>query len=271
LEPCEAADSHYSLDSSLIAKEIRNWGRIQEKCLPLKVNSPTVLSRSLDFIEMAWQKSDSPETPITSYVLEMATDDGNFKRVYRGLNLSHKVLNLMPSSKYQFRVYATNEFGMGKPSDSVSFSTDTASIQMLPAAITDYSGCHSHHVATNLLDTTPSYWASPDGDFVNNGREPIHWIVFDLGNLRTITEIRLKHRGDAQAPKTLILLFSNNPTGNFTQALSLATQLSPNPQAFGPFKSLRARYWKLVITGNHGARSGSFYILNYVQFIGLPV
>ena len=76
------------------------------------------------------------------------------------------------------------------------------------------------------------------------------------------------------------LLSAVSPEGPWAMVISLTTQLTPNRQAYGPFNTLKGRYFKLVITSNHGAQSKTFpnpdslflgsvfYVMNYIQFIG---
>nr|XP_056712594.1 fibronectin type-III domain-containing protein 3A [Euleptes europaea] len=93
---------------------------------PATPSSPLLLEAGVTWLYLQWAKpSGMPSDEELSYILEMEDEDSGygFQPKYSGDELTCTVKNLKRSTKYKFRVIATNSEGKSNPSDAVDFTT----------------------------------------------------------------------------------------------------------------------------------------------------
>lgn len=90
----------------------------------LKVKTPPLPPRVIEFnvldhtpaLNITWSEWDDGNSPVTMFILEYKTNDGNWKVQYIS-NINYHVLhNVDFNKKYRFRISALNAVGRGKPS-----------------------------------------------------------------------------------------------------------------------------------------------------------
>uniref|UniRef100_A0A8B9LA08 Fibronectin type-III domain-containing protein n=1 Tax=Astyanax mexicanus TaxID=7994 RepID=A0A8B9LA08_ASTMX len=90
--------------------------------------APRLLQRTKSSISLQWRSPNDNGSKITGFCLEYHEGKQSaFKEVYSGLAKQYKVMQLMPSTKYAFRLAAKNDVGMSAFSSVVSCCTASCS------------------------------------------------------------------------------------------------------------------------------------------------
>ncbi|XP_046705382.1 fibronectin type-III domain-containing protein 3A-like isoform X1 [Silurus meridionalis] len=85
---------------------------------------PQFIRHTESSISLQWRSPNDNGSKITGFCLEYQQEKQSaFKEIYRGLAKQYKVVHLMPSTKYAFRLAAKNDVGMSAFSDVLSCCT----------------------------------------------------------------------------------------------------------------------------------------------------
>jgi hypothetical protein len=119
------------------------------------------------------------------------------------------------------------------------------------------------HNSASVVDGNPTtYW--------NSTLTSAAYIIFDLGDYRTISSLRITPIGGSISPRRCFLQRSvTGGIGPFTSVISFTVPSSLSPAA--PTMTVRgfsglARYWKLLILDNYGGHTigiRDFYLDGY--------
>jgi hypothetical protein len=127
----------------------------------------------------------------------------------------------------------------------------------------DSGSSRTLYKSANVVDDNPTtYW--------NSTTKSAAYIIFDLGDYRTITSLRINPIGGTNSPRRCFLQRSiTGGIGPFTSVISFTVPSSSSPAAptttVNGFSGL-ARYWKLLILDNYGGDSigiRDFYLDGY--------
>ncbi|KAG9271910.1 fibronectin type-III domain-containing protein 3A-like isoform X1 [Astyanax mexicanus] len=152
--------------------------------------APRLLQRTKSSISLQWRSPNDNGSKITGFCLEYHEQgkQSAFKEVYSGLAKQYKVMQLMPSTKYAFRLAAKNDVGMSAFSSVVSCCT--ASCSAAPPAPPAPPRLTEAGVTWLSLE-----WSAPCG---SAGRDTLVYIL-EVEEKGLGCGFQLKHRGEEQS------------------------------------------------------------------------
>ncbi|KAL6480058.1 hypothetical protein MHYP_G00110910 [Metynnis hypsauchen] len=151
--------------------------------------APRLIQRTKSSISLQWRSPNDNGSKITGFYLEYHEQgkQSAFKEVYSGLAKQYKVMRLMPSTKYAFRLAAKNDVGMS--AFSAVLSCCTASCSASPPAVPSPPRLTEAGVTWLSLE-----WGTPCG---SASRDTLTYIV-EMEDKESDCGFQLKHRGEEQ-------------------------------------------------------------------------
>lgn len=190
---------------------------------PSAPEMPQITIRSGTHLIATWTEPYANGAPIQEYQLACAADDqnGNFNICYQGITCSAEIKNLIPFTKYYFKVCAINAAGTS-PYSSVTFA-------QTPAAVPNAPKIESHKVTSTNITV---FWKEPE----NNGAPITHYCI-EYGDRLVETEneeleYTIENLSPETAYKIKIKAVNEIGCGAFSHALRATTNpLPPMPPA----------------------------------------
>ncbi|XP_072519123.1 fibronectin type-III domain-containing protein 3A-like isoform X2 [Salminus brasiliensis] len=152
--------------------------------------APRLLQRTKSSISLQWRSPNDNGSKITGFCLEYHEQgkQSAFKEVYSGLAKQYKVMRLMPSTKYAFRLAAKNDVGMS--AFSAVLSCCTTSCAASPPAPPSPPRMTEAGVTWLSLE-----WSAPCG---SASRDTLAYIL-EMEEKGLGCGFQLKHRGEEQS------------------------------------------------------------------------
>ncbi|XP_036425313.1 fibronectin type-III domain-containing protein 3A-like isoform X2 [Colossoma macropomum] len=152
--------------------------------------APRLIQRTKSSISLQWRSPNDNGSKITGFCLEYHEQgkQSAFKEVYSGLAKQYKVMRLMPSTKYAFRLAAKNDVGMS--AFSAVLSCCTASCSASPPAPPSPPRLTEAGVTWLSLE-----WGAPCG---SASRDTLTYIL-EMEDKESDCGFQLKHRGEEQS------------------------------------------------------------------------
>uniref|UniRef100_A0AAR2L2W5 Fibronectin type-III domain-containing protein n=1 Tax=Pygocentrus nattereri TaxID=42514 RepID=A0AAR2L2W5_PYGNA len=151
--------------------------------------APRLIQRTKSSISLQWTSPNDNGSKITGFYLEYHEGKQSaFKEVYSGLAKQYKVMRLMPSTKYAFRLAAKNDVGMS--AFSAVLSCCTASCSASPPAPPSPPRLTEAGVTWLSLE-----WGAPCG---SASRDTPTYIL-EMEDKESDCGFQLKHRGEEQS------------------------------------------------------------------------
>ncbi|XP_017579026.1 fibronectin type-III domain-containing protein 3A-like [Pygocentrus nattereri] len=152
--------------------------------------APRLIQRTKSSISLQWTSPNDNGSKITGFYLEYHEQgkQSAFKEVYSGLAKQYKVMRLMPSTKYAFRLAAKNDVGMS--AFSAVLSCCTASCSASPPAPPSPPRLTEAGVTWLSLE-----WGAPCG---SASRDTPTYIL-EMEDKESDCGFQLKHRGEEQS------------------------------------------------------------------------
>uniref|UniRef100_A0A4W4HGZ9 Fibronectin type-III domain-containing protein n=1 Tax=Electrophorus electricus TaxID=8005 RepID=A0A4W4HGZ9_ELEEL len=145
--------------------------------------TPRLIHRTKSSISLQWRSPNDNGSKVTGFCLEYHEVRGQaFKEVYSGLAKQYKVMRLMPSTKYAFRLAAKNNVGM-----SAVLNCCTASCTASPPA--PPSAARLKEAGAMWLSLE---WSAPCGPA---SQDTLSYIV-EMEEIGSSCGFQLKHRGE---------------------------------------------------------------------------
>lgn len=151
---------------------------------------PRLIQHTTSSISLQWRSPNDNGSKITGFCLEYHEQgkQSAFKEIYSGLAKQYKVVHLMPSTKYAFRLAAKNDVGVS--AFSAVLSCCTASCVMSPPAPPPPPRLMEAGVTWLSLD-----WSTPCG---TAGRDTLSYIL-EMEEIGSGCGFQPKHRGEEQS------------------------------------------------------------------------
>ncbi|MCJ8733922.1 hypothetical protein PDJAM_G00229210 [Pangasius djambal] len=151
---------------------------------------PRLIQHTKSSISLQWRSPNDNGSKITGFCLEYHEQgkQSAFKEIYSGLAKQYKVVHLMPSTKYAFRLAAKNDVGMS--AFSAVLSCCTASCVMSPPAPPPPPRLVEAGVTWLSLE-----WSTPCG---TSSRDTLSYVL-EMEEIGSGCGFQPKHRGEEQS------------------------------------------------------------------------